>query len=39
MTHSALWFWDETVQPIALFLQGLHRGVHVAWYAEKGWSR
>lgn len=37
--RAPLSFWEETAQPAALFLRGMKRGIHVAWYAETGWSR
>lgn len=39
MTMSPLWFWDETAQPMALYIRGMRRGINVAWYAETGWSQ
>ncbi len=37
MTHSALSFWQEDLQPRLLFLRGMLRGINVRWYAAGGW--
>src|ERR1700724_1695644 len=39
MTKSALWMWEETVQPKMLFWRGMRYGVNVAFYRAGGWCR